>query len=842
MHGIGRVCACLAAAAALALFASSALADEKAVSDPETEALQRQIDDQGMSWTARHNWTSDLSDEEFRALLGTRVPPEVQKRFDALDPQDFPVARDLPDSFSWRTQGVMTAVKNQASCGSCWDFAGVGALEAVIKQSTSIELDLSEQQVLSCATPGYGCGGGWYAWAWSYFRDYGAVSESCMPYEADDEVPCADSGCEKVATAKNWIDIPDDVEVIKTALLIAPVATTFTVYDDFSSYGSGCYEHAGDDPINHAVVIVGWDDNKCGAGDGAWLCKNSWGDWWGDLGGYFWIKYGSCNIGSNVQQVFYYPGVDVVHDSHEFSDTAGDGDGWADPGESIDLSVTLKNEIVAPDRTGVSATISTNSPYVTVTQNAASFGNLDAGDTTTGAPAYEFVVDQFAPAGEEVEFILSITDGARYANSDTFAIVLGPIPVLLVDDDAGESTEAWFEDSLSRVRPVHQSWSEDLQGAISLSELNRYTAVIWDCGWGGKLDADNRTTLESYLDGGGTILLSGEDIGWALNYQNDPDKIQFYNDYLHADYVADDSGYRSLDGVSGDPIGDGLSFSLNGTDSAMNQFYPSEIEPRTGATGIFEYAPGTEGALRYSTGHREVYLAFGFEGVTGAAARDTIMRRALEWLVDGDWPDVTRPTVEVTAPNGGEEYSIHDTVRISWDAGDDVGVAEFELYYSTDGGATYPDTIAILTAPASYYDWPVPDESGETSRVRVVARDAAGLAAYDDSDANFSVVDPGSGIVDAPRALALRQNMPNPFNPVTRIAYSIPRPAYVRLTIYDVNGRVVRSLVDRSMVADDYVSVWDGRTDGGGEAASGIYLYRLTADGTELERKMILLR
>jgi len=352
---------CAVAAVALASLLGPASAETDGTVDPEIEAIQREVDANGYAWTAKRNWTTDLSEQDFQRLLGARIPPEVLRRFDVLDADDFPIARDLPDSFSWRTLDGVTPVKSQGGCGSCWDFAAHSALEAMILIYSGVELDLSEQQVLSCETGGFGCGGGWYSWAWNYIRENGSVDETCMPYEADDTVPCADEFCEKVATCKRWIDIPNDVDAIKTAVLDGPVATTFTVYSDFGSYGSGCYDHEDTDPINHAVAIVGWDDNMCGPGDGAWLCKNSWGDWWGDLGGFFWIKYGAAAVGTATQQVFYYAGDSIVYDAHTVDDSAGDGDGWCDPGESIAMSVALKNEIVSPGRLNVAASLSSRS-------------------------------------------------------------------------------------------------------------------------------------------------------------------------------------------------------------------------------------------------------------------------------------------------------------------------------------------------------------------------------------------------------------------------------------------------------------------------------------------------
>jgi hypothetical protein len=490
----------------------------------------------------------------------------------------------------------------------------------------------------------------------------------------------------------------------------------------------------------------------------------------------------------------------------------------------------------------VLASIATSCPDVTITQNVANFGSMDRGEVKWGYQDYAFAVGEFAVPGTVAEFVLSISADGSYANVDTFSVVLGPTPVLLVDDDAGESTQAYFEASLANDGYLYQKWTEDIQGDITLSELERYTVVVWDCGWGGRLGDDNRSTLGSFLDSGGRLLISGEDIGWSLNDDGDPEMIDWYESYLHATYVADDAGFRSLDGFPGDPISDGMSLTLNGDDSAMNQEYPSEIEPRSGATSIFEYDPGVDGALRYEAGHREVYLAFGFEGVTGSAVRDTLMRRAIEWLAEGAWPDTEPPTVTLSSPNGGAVYTGGETVDVEWQASDGGrSVSSIDIRMSWDSGATYPDVIAEGEADDGVFEWTVPDSSTTTARLRVIVRDDAGLASFDDSDSDFAI-EPDTGVPGGARVLALRQNVPNPFNPLTRIAYSLPDRARAELLIYDAAGRMVRRLVDADLPAGDHTSVWDGRTDAGEAAASGAYFYRLMADGRELARKMILLR
>jgi len=102
----------------------------------------------------------------------------------------------------------------------------------------------------------------------------------------------------------------------------------------------------------------------------------------------------------------------------------------------------------------------------------------------------------------------------------------------------------------------------------------------------------------------------------------------------------------------------------------------------------------------------------------------------------------------------------------------------------------------------------------------------------------------GTGVENpgAPSASYLAQNFPNPFNPVTRIAFGIMAPGRGSLRIYDAAGRLVRVLVGGYRAAGQYMEIWDGNDTGGRAVASGMYFYRLDAGPFTQTRKMILLR
>jgi hypothetical protein len=93
-----------------------------------------------------------------------------------------------------------------------------------------------------------------------------------------------------------------------------------------------------------------------------------------------------------------------------------------------------------------------------------------------------------------------------------------------------------------------------------------------------------------------------------------------------------------------------------------------------------------------------------------------------------------------------------------------------------------------------------------------------------------------------PVSFDLAQNYPNPFNPSTMIRFSLDRPGAARLDIFNLLGRKVRTLVDAEYPAGEHTVTWDGADDNGRKVSSGMYLYRLTAAGQSLSRKMTLVK
>lgn len=234
----------------LAVFATAAFATGDEVRQdsvtPEQEQrlaeIRAAIEESGASWTAEHTTMSMLPREEFLKRLGGGYPPHVRAILDTLRPDPADLRRDFAEVWDWREMGGVTPVTDQGSCGSCWDFAATGATEGNLRLQEGVIYDLSEQQGLDCNDWGSSCDGGSPGATFEVFTDPGAVFEECMPYTAM-EGNCRDKLCDKVAIIDGSQYIAGNVSSYKAALLNGPISSCYTVYEDFGSYGGGCYEH-----------------------------------------------------------------------------------------------------------------------------------------------------------------------------------------------------------------------------------------------------------------------------------------------------------------------------------------------------------------------------------------------------------------------------------------------------------------------------------------------------------------------------------------------------------------------------------------------------------------------
>jgi len=171
-------------------------------------------------------------------------------------------------------------------------------------------------------------------------------------------------------------------------------------------------------------------------------------------------------------------------------------------------------------------------------------------------------------------------------------------------------------------------------------------------------------------------------------------------------------------------------------------------------------------------------------------------------------------------------------VELTWDVRSDGEVAGFRVYRAVDGAE-----FEVLNSEGLI-------DKGER---QYVDRTAKGGPTY---DYLLSVV-----LVDASEArsqsvkvetraleLGLNQNHPNPFNPTTTVSFVLPDRTHVKLSIFDVTGRHIRTLADDVLDEGVHQYVWDGRDDRGGQVSTGVYFYRLETTERMLTRKMLMLK
>jgi len=329
------------------------------------EELRDKIQQNGYNFTVDHNWVYDMSPEEKEKFFSRHD----SGFFEGIDASEDigPLAsqlgrKQLPSQFDWRNytgHSYIGDIKNQGSCGSCYAFGACAAAEGTYNWAMGLYdancTDLSESFIMWCLgslpqyySHFYGCDGADYSYSeLTALTVEGICNEADFPYQTSSG--CGDHWDDPRITFDSWHRVPcGDIEAIKTAIMTyGPVDAAVYVGSAFQAYSSGIYEDSNTacdsspcfyTPTNHAIALVGWNDNGNPETDGYWILRNSWGsDDWGE-NGYMRIKYHSAVVACEACYMVYTPdsapNITVSPTSFEV---------WLPPNTTQDETLTIGN-------------------------------------------------------------------------------------------------------------------------------------------------------------------------------------------------------------------------------------------------------------------------------------------------------------------------------------------------------------------------------------------------------------------------------------------------------------------------------------------------------------------
>jgi len=176
-----------------------------------------------------------------------------------------------------------------------------------------------------------------------------------------------------------------------------------------------------------------------------------------------------------------------------------------------------------------------------------------------------------------------------------------------------------------------------------------------------------------------------------------------------------------------------------------------------------------------------------------------------------------------------------DEISVRWKLPQNIKIAGFEVLRKTPGSSPFYQTgIHVKEVSEGVFRFTDKNITGSDRYIYMVE------AKPDSGDSYpFFVTEP---VAVRAVPVELFQNRPNPFNPSTVISYCVKERTRVILAVFDARGRRIAELLDKERGPGEYSAVWNGFTDSGRMAASGVYFCRLRADGFELTRRMVLLR
>ena len=465
--------------------------------------------------------------------------------------------------------------------------------------------------------------------------------------------------------------------------------------------------------------------------------------------------------------------------------SGGNGNGIPEPGETLDISVWVRNTGLGLSR-DVSGSVGSGDPYIRFADSTGTFGDVPTFSAASGD--FVCVVDEMCPTPYFAELVLGTSTSDGYLFSDTLVLVIGETTF---SDDMEGGADRWSHGGVS------DRW-----------HLTSYRAhsgeYSWYCGNEGSWSYDNG--MACYLESSPIVVIPGT----ALSFWHWYDVTIYGVDGLHV-VILHGSVSDTLDFIGSGGALDSL---------LMGNPWIEEVYD------LSHYPMGDTIRVRFS------FVSDGNDVAEGFYIDDVRVGpgRSLE-------PDIP---VLLYPPNGSVTNDKTPTFRWSSVAGPQ---GCYTLQYSTD--QAFLDgvaTVEILPNPMYTVPSTAPLDTG-IYYWRVKTMNAQGLESDYQLPFEFVLEATVGGIRGIPLPKTFAVNcVPNPFVGATTIKYQLPSPTEITLTIYDITGRIVRTLVDEGESAGYHQVAWDGKNDNGEAAGVGIYFCTLRTDMHRAVKKLILLK
>jgi Secretion system C-terminal sorting domain/Kre9/KNH-like N-terminal Ig-like domain len=196
--------------------------------------------------------------------------------------------------------------------------------------------------------------------------------------------------------------------------------------------------------------------------------------------------------------------------------------------------------------------------------------------------------------------------------------------------------------------------------------------------------------------------------------------------------------------------------------------------------------------------------------------------------------------VGIDYPKGGENFNTGDVLDIKWHVEIDHGPCQWDLYFSTNTGSTWEPIITGIPKTTLDYKWTIPDSLANTQCAIQVVQNNSQYAQQSDASGKFSISETVSGIVSENakvKKFTVYPAYPNPFNNSTVISFSLPQNANVELSIYNITGQKIATLINTNLEEGEHNITWNADN-----VSSGVYLYVIKTDLNAQTRKLILLK